>query len=137
MAHFMLQSRLSLGGTDFAGHVHSLQATHTQAELDDTVFGDTFKNRIAGLQDYQMAIGLKDDVADNDVDEDIFALWASNGALAVQWGYEQSFTETATNPEYQFTAMLLSDQAGGNVGEEAPRSLSIAIASGSITRDVS
>lgn len=136
MAHFMLLSRLSLGGTDFVGHVHNLTATHTQAELDDTTFDDTFKARIGGLQDYQQAVGLRDDLADNDVDEDIFALWATNGALAVQWGYLQSFTETATNPEYQYTAIMLSDQVGGGVGEEANRSIQLAIASGTVTRDV-
>lgn len=136
MAHFQLLSRLSLGGTDFAGHLFSLTATHTQAEIDDTIFGDTFRNRICGLQDYEMAIGLRDDIADNEVDEDIFALWASNGSLAVQWGYLQSFTESATNPEYQFTGMLTSDQVGGSVGEGANRQLNVKMAAGDLTRDV-
>jgi len=78
----MLLSRLSLGGTDFVGHVHSLTANHTQDELDDTTFDDTFHARIAGLQDYQQSVGFLDDLADNDVDEDIFALWATNGLKA-------------------------------------------------------
>ena len=136
MSHFMLQSRLSIGGNDMVGHLTSLTATHSQAELDDTVLGDTFKNRLAGLQDYQLSVGLNDDIADDDLDEDTFALWATNGSLAIQWGYLQSFTESPTNPEYQFTGILLSDQVGGGVGEEAKRQWSIAIASGSLTRDI-
>lgn len=136
MAGFLLQSRLSLGGTDFVGFVHSIQATHSQDEIDDTVFGDTFKNRIAGLQDYSLSVGLRDDLTDDGVDEDVFALWASNPSLAVEWGYLQSFTESATNPEYQCTMMLTNDQAGGGVGEGANRTLQLVISSGSITRDV-
>jgi hypothetical protein len=135
MAHQMLATRLSLGGTDMVSDLHSLTATHTAAELDDTVFADTFKNRIAGLQDYTMQIGLHDDIADNLVDEILFAFWASN-SIAVLWGIAQSFTETANNPEYGLTMMMLSDQAGGSVGEEARRQISLAIASGSVTRDV-
>ena len=135
MAHLMLASRLSLGGSDMVSHLNSLTATHTQADLDDTVFADTFKNRIGGLQDYQMAAGLLDDLADNDLDEIMFAFWAAN-SIAVQWGYLQSFTESAVNPEYQLTMQLLSDQVGGGVGEEAKRSISLAIASGTLTRDV-
>lgn len=136
MAHFMLRSCLSLGGSDMVSHLFSLQATHSQAELDDTVFADTFKNRIAGLQDYAMSVSLHDDLTDNGLDEIIFALWASNGSIAVEWGYLQSFTEAANNPEYQLTMMLLSDQVGGGVGEEANRSVSLAISSGAVTRDV-
>jgi hypothetical protein len=136
MAHFMLQSRLSLGGTDFAGHVASMNATHTQKDIDDTVFGDTFENCIAGLQRYEQAITLRDDLTDNEVDEDIFALWSSNGSLAVEWGFLQSFTEAANNPEYQYTAMLLSCQSGGGVGEGASLQLQLRLASGSVTRDV-
>jgi hypothetical protein len=82
-----------------------------------------------------MSVGLHDDITDNLVDEILFAFWASN-SIAVQWGIAQSFTETASNPEYQLTMMLTSDQAGGSVGEEAGRQLSLAIASGSVTRDV-
>src|SRR4051812_10105609 len=120
MSHFMLASSISLGGNEMASHLMSLQATHTQADLDDTVFADTFKNRIGGLQDYQMTLGLFDELADNDLDEIMFAIWSSN-STAILWRYLQSATESAVNPEYGFTAILTSDQVGGGVGEEAKR----------------
>ena len=141
MAHQLLQCRLGIGGSSFVGHVSSVSATHSQEEIDDTVFVDTFKNWIAGLQEYENAIGLRDDVADNLVDELVFALWAANTSgpgVAVAWGYNIATlgTSTASDPEYQYTGLLLSDQAGGGVGEGANRSLSLKIASGTITRDI-
>jgi hypothetical protein len=118
-----------------ANYLNSLSVTHTQADLDDTLFSGTFKARIGGLQDYQMSAGFLDDITDNLLDEIIFAIWSSN-STAVQWRYLQSATETASNPEYQTTMILLSDQVGGGVGEEAKRSCSLSIASGAVVRDV-
>lgn len=135
MSHFMLTSSLNLGGTEMSSHLMNLQATHSQADLDDTTFADTFKNRIGGLQDYQMSVGFFDELADNDLDEIMFAFWSSN-SVAIQWRYLQSATESAINPEYGFTGMILNDQVGGGVGEEAKRSVSIAMQSGALTRDV-
>jgi hypothetical protein len=135
MAHFMLASSLSLGGSEMANYLNSLQSTHSQADLDDTLFSGSFKARIGGLQDYQQSAGFLDDYADNLLDEIMFAFWSAN-SIAVQWRYGQNTTETASNPEYGYTAMLLSDQTGGGVGEEAKRSCSLAIASGALTRDI-
>lgn len=135
MAHFMLAASMNVGGSEFAASdLFSLQATHSQEELDNTIFASTFKGRLGGLQDYQLAIGAFDDLADNALDELVFALWSTTPA--VQWRYLQSATETATNPEYGATMMLLSDQVGGTVGEKAKRQMQFAIASGVLARDI-
>jgi len=118
-----------------ANYLNSLQVTHSVADLDDTLFSGTFKARLPGLQDYQMSAGFLDDIADNLIDEIMFAFWASN-SIATIWRYTQNATESASNPEYNATMMLLSDQVGGGVGEIAKRSCSLAIASGTVTRDI-
>ncbi len=134
MAHFMLATSASIGGSEMANYLNSFQATHSQADLDDTLFSGSFKARIGGLQDYQANAGYLDDITDNLLDEIVFAWWGTY--LAVQWRYTQSATEGVSNPEYGLTMMLLSDQVGGGVGEEAKRTQSLAISSGTVTRDV-
>lgn len=135
MAHQMLASRLSLGGSDMVADLFQATLTRTQAELDNTVFANTFKARLSGLKDVQMSVGVFDDIADNLVDEIIDGLFSA-ASVAVVFGIAQSFTESASNPEYQFTGLLFSDQLGGAVGEEAKRNLSLAISSGSLVRDI-
>lgn len=135
MAHFMLAASMNVGGSEFAASdLFSLQATHSQADLDNTIFASTFKARFPGLQDYQLAVGAFDDLADNALDELVFALWATTPV--VLWRYTQSATEGVTNPEYGATMMLLSDQVGGSVGEKAKRQMQFAIASGVVARDI-
>ena len=134
MSHFMLATSASMGGSEMANYLNSFQANHSQVDLDDTLFSGTFKARLPGLQDYQMTAGFFDDITDNLLDEIVFAWWGT--PQAVLWRYTQSATETANNPEYGLTAMLSSDQAGGGVGEEAKRSQTWLISSGTVTRDI-
>ncbi len=135
MSHQMLASGISLGGSEMTNYLNSLSVTHSQADLDNTLFSDTFKARIGGLQDYQISAGFLDDIADNLIDEIMFAFWSAN-SIATIWRYTQNTTETTSNPEYDATMMLLSDQVGGGVGEIAKRTCSLAIASGSVSRDI-
>src|SRR6187399_3064107 len=130
MAHFMLATSASIGGSEMANYLNSFQFTHSQADLDDTLFSSTFKARIGGLQDAQASLGYLDDVTDNLLDEIVFAWWGT--PQAVQWRYTQSATEGVSNPEYGLTMLLLNDQVGGGVGEEAKRTQSMAISSGVI-----
>jgi hypothetical protein len=135
LAHFLLASSMNVGAAEFAASdLFSLQATHSQEELDNTIFASTFKGRMGGLQDYQLAVGAFDDLADNALDELVFALWGTTPV--VLWRYLQSATESATNPEYGATMMLTNDQVGGSVGEKAKRQMTFMIASGVLARDI-
>lgn len=136
MSHQMLACRLKLGGSDMVADVFQAQLNRTQAELDNTVFANTWKARISGLKDVQLSASVFDDIADNLVDEIVDGLFTSNPSIAIEFGIAQSFTEGVNNPEYQFTSMILSDSMGGNVGEEAKRALAFAISSGSLVRDI-
>ncbi len=131
----MLASGLSLGGGEMTNYLMGLTVTHSQVDLDDTLFSGTFKARIGGLQDYQLAATFADDITDNLIDEIFFAFWSANSIAGI-WRYTQNTTEGVSNPEYDATLMLLSDQVGGNVGELAKRTCSLAIASGTVTRDI-
>jgi hypothetical protein len=135
MGTFMNQSRLSLGGSDVTTYLHGLNHSHSQADLEATVFGNTYKARTYGLQDMQSKGNLHWSVTDNEIDEIMEALFGS-AAIAVQYGYLQSATETTSNPEYNYTAMLLNLDTGGGAGELAEGSFSVAITTSTLTRDV-
>ena len=133
--HFVyLDAYLSLGGTDVSGHLRGLQCNHSQETPDDPVMGDAYKSRLVGVRDYQVTPTFSDDYDDNELDEDLFALWGTT--FAVAWRPKNEAIG-AGNPEYQFTGLLSSDQAGGSYGEAAARTLgAIMIATGVVIRDV-
>ena len=135
MAHFVyFNSYLSLGGTDVSSHLRSLQADHSQDTPDDPVMGDIFMSRLAGVRDYGVTPVFSDDYETGDLDEDIDALWGTT--FTVAWRPDAG-VRSASNPEYQFTGVLSSDQAGGAFGDAAVRTLgAIMIASGVVTRAV-
>ena len=135
MAHFVYTNAyLSLGGTDVSGHLRSIQANHNQDTPDDPTMGDVFMSRLAGVRDYGVTPVLSDDYDAGDLDEDIDALWGTT--FAVAWRPVNEAISTS-NPEYQFTGVLSSDQAGGAFGDAAVRTLgAIMIATGEVTRAV-
>ena len=135
MAHFVYTNAyLSLGGTDVSGHLRSIQANHSQDTPDDPIMGDEFMSRLAGVRDYGVTPVFSDDYDAGDLDEDIEALWGTT--FAVAWRPDNGAISTS-NPEYQFTGVLSSDQAGGAFGDAATRTLgAIMIATGVVTRAV-
>lgn len=125
------------GPGDISAYLQQLNVTHSQAEVEasgmTTSGAQPFRERLVGLQDYAMSVVIKDDLADNGIDEDFFALWGTT--FAVAWRYHNTDISD-TNPEYQTTMTLTMEAVGGNVGDLAKRSFNMVIASGVVTRDV-
>ena len=135
MAHFVYTNAyLSLGGEDVSEHLRSIQANHSQDTPEDPVMGDAYKNRLAGVRDYGVTPTFSDDYAAGSLDEIIDGLFGA--PFAVAWRPKNEAI-SASNPEFQFTGLLSSDQAGGGFGDAAMRTLgAIMISSGVPTRDI-
>ena len=106
MAHQVANgSFISLGGTDMSSDGTSISDAHSTDLPEDTSFADTFKQRLIGLQDYQLSLEFNQNYVDDGLDEDLEALKATN--FAVLWRPDDAVVGTG-NPEYQFTGAISS-----------------------------
>lgn len=104
MAHtVILNGYLSLGGTVISCDVVSMTITHSVDLPEDTAFCDSWKQRLIGVQDYQVAFEAYNDHTDNALDEDLDALMATHFAAA--WR-PTGDAISASNPEVQFTGAI-------------------------------
>jgi len=135
LAHLVvLDGYLTLGGTSIHPDSLSFTVTHNVELVDDTVFGDNFKQKLIGIQDYQLSFEAENDHADDALDEDIEALIATN--FAVAWRASDGAISTS-NPEYQFTGALSSVAKTYAMGQIAKISGTISITTtAAVTRDV-
>jgi hypothetical protein len=125
---------VSINGQDHSNHVRGV-TLEVNAELqDDTVMGDTTRSRTPGLLDWTLTVEYLQDFADNDIDEDLFALiGAAAFAIAVR---PVNTTISASNPEYQGNAVLESyAPIQGTVGEMAGFT-AVFRAAGALVRDI-
>ena len=79
-----------------------------------------------------LSIEFHDDVADNDVDEELWALLGTVVAFTLK---PVSGATSASNPEYQGSVLVTSHSIGGAVGDLAGKSLSFPT-SGAVVRDI-
>ena len=70
---------------------------------EDTVWGDTYKQRLIGLRDYSGSFEALGDNTDNELDEDLDAVLGTS--VAITWR-SSSGGIAATNPEFQFTGAI-------------------------------
>lgn len=134
MAVFSLTSTyLTLNSVDYSDHLKSAVLTVDAAQLDTTDFDSAgWVEVIGGLKSGTLALNWMDDVADNDVDEELWALLGTVVAFAIR--ATDSAISTA-NPEYQGNVLITGHTIGGGVGELAMKSLTFPT-SGAITRDI-
>ena len=103
------------------------------ARLDATDFASGgWTEVIGGLKSGTLALNFMDDVADNDVDEELWALLNTVVAFTLK---AATGSISTSNPEYQGSVLITSHSIGGGVGELAQKSLTFPT-SGSITRDI-
>ena len=134
MAHFPFNGYISLAAQDQSAHCFQMTVNHTQEEIEDTVFGaPNFKARIVGFQDLELGLQFREELTDDLLDEDVAALFGTT--FAVEYRYKQG-GRSANNPGYTATMMLTQEQAGGTIGAGAQKSITLKIASGSITRNI-
>ena len=100
---------------------------------EDTVWGDTYKQRLIGVQDIQATFEALNDFTDNELDEDIDALMGT--AFAVDFR-PATGSPSATNPAAQFTGAISNLQKTYAHGQVAKISGTIMLTSGTLTRAV-
>ena len=134
MAAFALTSMVtSINSVDYSDHLKSAVLTLDAAQLDTTDFASGgWVEMIGGLKSGTLQLLFNDDVADNDVDEELFALLGTVVTFATK---ATSSAISASNPEYQGSVLITGHSIGGAVGELAAKSLTFPI-SGAITRDI-
>ena len=134
MAVYALTSQVTtINSVDYSDHLKSSVLTLDAAQLDTTDFASGgWVEMIGGLKSGTLALNFMDDVADNDVDEELFALLGTVVTFAVR---ATSGAISASNPEYQGSVLITGHSIGGGVGELAQKSLTFPT-SGAVVRDI-
>ena len=134
MAIYALTSQVvQINSVDYSDHLKSATLTVDAAQLDATDFASGgWTEVIGGLKSGTLSLNFMDDVADNDVDEELFALLGTVVAFTVK---ATNAAISASNPEYQGNVLVTGHSIGGAVGELAMKSLTFPT-SGAITRDI-
>ena len=134
MAVYALTSQVAtINAVDYSDHLKSATLTVDAAQLDTTDFASAgWTEVIGGLKSGTLALEFMDDVANDDVDEEVFALLGTVVAFTLR---ATSGSISTSNPEYQGNVLITSHSIGGAVGDLAQKSLTFPT-SGAITRDV-
>jgi predicted secreted protein len=124
---------VSINSVDISAYCKSATLTIDVNSLDTTDFAsDGWTEMIGGLKSGTLSVELMDDVADNELDEDLYAILGTVVPFAVKL---DDGGISASNPEYQGNVLITQWNIGGAVGDLATKSLSFPI-TGAIVRDV-
>jgi len=134
MALYAITSQvLTLNSVDYSDHIKGSTLVVDAAQLDTTdMASGGWVEYQGGLKSGSLAIEFMDDVADNDVDEE---LWAILGTVVPFTVKQVNAAISANNPEYQGNVLITSHSIGGSVGDLAMKSLTFPT-SGAIVRDI-
>jgi predicted secreted protein len=132
MAVFALTSEYcAINSVDYSDHLKSAVLTVDANELDTTDFASGgWVEMIGGLKSGTLALEFMDDVADADVDDELWALLGTVVAFEVR---PTSAGVGAGNPKYTGSVLITGHSIGGAVGDLAAKSLSFPT-SGTVTR---
>lgn len=132
--HFRNAS-VTINTVDLSDHVRSVTLTHTADTLDETAMGDTFRNRIAGLQDWSLDVEFLSDFANAEIDHTLNALVGA-APFAVILKADAGAT-SATNPKWTGNVLLESYPIiDGTVGDLAVVRVRF-VGAGTLTRGTS
>jgi hypothetical protein len=127
MARLVLTNvEVTVGGVSLADHIASVTLGSTYDVLETTAFKGgnvpaAAKTRIAGLVDNSVTLEFHQDFAVGSVNSTIYPLLGTEVAIKVQ---PVNGAVSATNPEYQFNAIISEWTAlNGAVGELATASV--------------
>jgi hypothetical protein len=124
---------VTIAGNPVSDHIASVTITSDTAEVATTAFGGTAVTRVGGLRDNSVQLEFHQDFAASNLESIIYPLIGTVVAIAVK---PTSGAISATNPEYQFNALVSSwSPIAGAVGDLATVSVTWQI-SGGITKDV-
>jgi hypothetical protein len=132
VAKFYAQDyKITVGTAVLSSSLASVTLDITTDEVETTAFGSTYRTRIGGLKDASVSLDFHQDFGAGSVDSLLFPLLGSTVAIKIA---PTSGTVTATNPQYEFDALVTQYQPfAGAVGDLATLSVSWPV-SGSVTR---
>jgi len=132
LAKFYAQDyKVTIGTVVISDDIASVTLDITSDEVETTAFGSTYRSRIGGLKDASVSLDFHQDFGAGSVDALLFPLLGSTVAVKIA---PTTGTVTATNPEYQFTALVTQYQPfAGAVGDLATLSVTWPV-SGEVTR---
>ena len=127
-------STFVLNSVDYSDHVKSVTISADVASLDTTDMASSGWNEfIGGLKSYTVAVEFMDDMADNDLDEE---LWALLGTVVTWESKPTSAAAGAANPRYNGSVLVTQHMLGGPVGDLAGKSITFQ-GSGALARSLS
>jgi hypothetical protein len=132
MAKFFAQDyKITVGTAVLSTSLASVTLDITADEVETTAFGSTYRSRIGGLKDASVSLDFHQDFGAGSVDALLFPLLGSTVAVKIA---PTSGTVTATNPQYEFTALCTQYQPfSGAVGDLATLSVTWPV-TGEVTR---
>lgn len=132
MAKFYAQDyKITVGTAVLSTSLASVTLDITTDEVETTAFGSTYRTRIGGLKDASVSLDFHQDFGAGSIDSLLFPLLGSTVAIKIA---PTSGTVTATNPQYEFDALVTQYQPfAGAVGDLATLSVTWPV-SGAVTR---
>jgi hypothetical protein len=137
VAEFCLKDAyLTVAATELSDHLVSVDFSVDQEMLDKTAMGDDWREHIGGLLSAGFSAKFNQDFASSDVAITIWTAFIGGVAVAIAL-LPVNTTIAATNPEYQFNALVKTyPPLGGDVGSLAQTQVTFQ-PTGAVTRDVS
>lgn len=118
-----------LGGFDMTGTSNQTETSFEWEPLECTVFGNTARNRLAGLEDVQSSVNGYFDAAVGAVDPTLFANHTAGSVQVVT----QTPTGTELDVAYMYQVRQFNYQMFGEIGQVVPYTLSMQGAKGNGT----
>lgn len=135
MAKFVATDyQITLGGDDFTASIAAVTFEISAAEQEVTAFGNTFVQRIGGLQDASVSLDFHQDFGASSVDATLHPLLGTSVEIVVT---PTSSAVSATNPSYTGTFLVTEyTPFASSIGDLATLSVSFPLASGTVVRGV-
>jgi hypothetical protein len=138
MAKFVLKTPVvTINAVDLSDHISEVTIETTRDEVDVTAFGAANKETLAGLGDATITMQAFQDFAAGEIDATLWPLSTSDTPFTVAVKPTNAAI-SATNPEYQMSALLFSySPIAGGVGEASTTEITFRNASQvGLVRDV-
>ena len=133
---FVEKPYLAINGVDYSSKVRSVKMTFGREAVEKTAGGDGTRINLSGLRTWRVEATLKEDYADNALDEALYALSDAGTAFTVAVR-PSTDAISASNPEYGGSAVFDGpyDLIGGSIGALAEKTVAF-VPAGAIARDI-
>lgn len=133
-SHVLTDAVLTINAVDLSDWCKSASIEYEAEAIDETAMGDTTRANIGGLKSWSLSADLMQDYASSAVDQ---TLWSLVGTVVTVKLKATSASNSATNPEYNGSALIQSyGPVGGAVGELHMTRI-VAVSAGALSRATS